>query len=132
MIQANKTLAGGFNLHDYARAQIWKPFYDMYQWGCQQMKRDYEAGQETLEAIDREASEDNPPVIRDYLAASDEEKGVFEVGFQTRRVETKLILLPSDHHPQFEAKCTPYRSGEVVHLEANVGIANPTHHGSPY
>lgn len=70
---------GGFTLHDYARAQIWKPFYDMYQWGCQQMKRDYEAGQETLEAIDREASEDNPPVIRDYLAASDEEKGVFEV-----------------------------------------------------
>ena len=51
----------------------------MYQWGCQQMKRDYEAGQETLEAIDKEASEDNPPVIRDYLAASDEEKGVFEV-----------------------------------------------------
>jgi hypothetical protein len=70
---------GGFTLHDYARAQIWKPFYDMYQWGCQQMKRDYEAGQETLEAIDREASEDNPPVVRDYLAANDEEKGVFEV-----------------------------------------------------
>jgi kinetochore protein Spc7/SPC105 len=81
---------GGFNLHDYARAQIWKPFYDMYQWGCQQMKRDYEAGQETLESIDREASEDNPPVIRDYLAASDEEKGVFEVSlvFRSDRAET--------------------------------------------
>ncbi|KAJ9096114.1 hypothetical protein QFC19_007340 [Naganishia cerealis] len=82
---------GGFTLHDYTRAQIWKPFYDMYQWGCQQMKRDYEAGQETLEAIDKEASEDNPDVIRDYLAASDEEKGVFETVILNLKRNAHLI-----------------------------------------
>jgi hypothetical protein len=66
------------------------------------MKRDYEAGQETLEAIDREASEDNPPVIRDYLAASDEEKGVFEVS----RMPDQLWFadcLASDYHLELEA-----------------------------
>lgn len=97
------------------------------------MKRDYEAGQETLEAIDREASEDNPPVIRDYLAASDEEKGVFEVSSIFRSTTSgELRSFPADHHPQSEAECASYCPGKMVHLEANARIANSADHGSPH
>lgn len=43
------------------------------------MKGDMETNVGTLDDIEKDVTLDNPPVIREYLAANDEEKGFFEV-----------------------------------------------------
>jgi hypothetical protein len=65
----------------------------MYHWACQQMQQDIENTQENLDELNRDASVDNPMIVRDYLAASDEEKSLFEVS----RVVGPGYSLPADH-----------------------------------
>lgn len=80
-----------YALHDYARAMVSSVHFNMYSWGCNQMRKDIENGQTELEQYDRDISEDNPPVIREYLAANDEEKGFFELTIKNLKTNAHLI-----------------------------------------
>lgn len=80
-----------FALHDYARAVISTAQYNMYNWGCNQMRKDIETGQKELEQYDIDISEDNPPVVREYLAASDEDKGFFELTIKNLKTNAHLV-----------------------------------------
>jgi hypothetical protein len=71
--------AGDYPLHEYAAGMNAWFYYKMYHWACQQMEQDIEKSQATLDYQFRDASVDNPVVVREYLAADEEEKGLFEV-----------------------------------------------------
>lgn len=80
-----------YALHDYARAMVSSVHFNMYSWGCNQMRKDIENGHAELEQYDHDISEDNPPVIREYLAANDEEKGFFELTIKNLKTNAHLI-----------------------------------------
>lgn len=54
------------------------------------MKRDIAAAQEYLVEHEHICSLDNPPVIREYLTASEEDRGIFEVLLKTYKTNTVL------------------------------------------
>lgn len=68
-----------YPLNEYAAAMHAWFHYKMYLWACRQMEEDIENSQVSFEQMSKDVAEENPMVIRDYLAASDEEKGWFEV-----------------------------------------------------
>jgi len=70
---------GDYPLHEYAAAMNAWFYYKMYHWACQQMQQDIENTQENLDELFRDASVDNPIIVRDYLDGDEEEKSLFEV-----------------------------------------------------
>ena len=54
------------------------------------MKRDIAAAQDYLVEHEHICSLDNPPVIREYLTASEEDRGIFEVLLKTYKTNTVL------------------------------------------
>jgi kinetochore protein Spc7/SPC105 len=54
------------------------------------MREDIKAGHEELSATERLSSTHNPPVIKDYLSAPDEEKQLFEMTFKQFKTNTLL------------------------------------------
>jgi kinetochore protein Spc7/SPC105 len=54
------------------------------------MKRDIASAQEYLVEHEHICSLDNPPVIREYLMASEEDRGIFEVLLKTYKTNTVL------------------------------------------
>ena len=54
------------------------------------MKDDITSGQADLHETDSLCSIDNPPVIREYLSASEEDKGLFEMTFKAFKTNTQL------------------------------------------
>lgn len=93
-------------------------YYKMYHWACQQMQQDIENTQENLDELNRDASVDNPMIVRDYLAASDEEKSLFEVSHVVGPDQSFPADQHSLHHLGNVAKPQNQRSldrqGEVV------------------
>jgi hypothetical protein len=87
---------GDYPLDEYAAAMNAWFYYKMYHWACQQMQQDIENTQESLDELNRDASVDNPMIVRDYLAASDEEKSLFEVSrlFFSAIMWTELMSSP--------------------------------------
>jgi kinetochore protein Spc7/SPC105 len=54
------------------------------------MKDDISFGQAALAATEEVCDLDNPPVIREYLSASDEDKQLFEMTFKAFKTNTQL------------------------------------------
>jgi kinetochore protein Spc7/SPC105 len=54
------------------------------------MTRDILAGAAELEATETDCSMHNPPVVREYLAASDEDRQLFEMTFKAYKAQTQL------------------------------------------
>lgn len=54
------------------------------------MKRDILATAADLQATEDDCSKHNPPVIRDYLSASDEDRPLFEMTFKGFKAITQL------------------------------------------
>jgi len=104
-----------FDLAEYAEAEVQHVFLSMYNWvrrlfilqslaesrggnklggankqATDAMKRDIAAAQEYLVEHEHICSLDNPPVIREYLTASEEDRGIFEVLLKTYKTNTVL------------------------------------------
>ncbi len=95
-----------FSLAEYAEAQIQSVFLNMYTWvrprcnprshraeisqAANKMKDDISSGQSDLAATEQICDLDNPPVIREYLSASDEDKQLFEMTFKAFKTNTQL------------------------------------------
>ena len=54
------------------------------------MKEDIQSGQADLSETDHICNLDNPPVIREYLSASDEDRALFEMTFKAFKTNTQL------------------------------------------
>ena len=54
------------------------------------MREDISSGQSDLAATEQDCDLDNPPVIREYLSASDEDKQLFEMTFKAFKTNTQL------------------------------------------
>ena len=94
-----------FGLAEYAEAQIQSVFLNMYTWvrpendrrgrlifgkAAKKMKDDITSGQSDLTATESLYDLNNPPVIREYLSASDEDKQLFEMTFKAFKTNTQL------------------------------------------
>jgi kinetochore protein Spc7/SPC105 len=54
------------------------------------MKDDIREGQAQLAATELDCSVHNPPVVREYLSASDEDRQLFEMTFKAFKTNTQL------------------------------------------
>lgn len=54
------------------------------------MKADIDSGQSDLASTESLCSMNNPPVIQEYLSASDEDKQLFEMTFKAFKANTQL------------------------------------------
>lgn len=63
---------------DFAVANTEAIFVNMYNWAIEKMKSDIAAGQEELDTTEKLCNEENPVVIREYLAANAEDRKLFE------------------------------------------------------
>ncbi len=72
-------LTGNFDLSDYVAANVNQLHFNMFKWACEEMKNQIVEMDGQLDEMDREHSTNNPDVIREYLAGSDEEKLMMEV-----------------------------------------------------
>ncbi|EIW69319.1 hypothetical protein TREMEDRAFT_71597 [Tremella mesenterica DSM 1558] len=79
-----------FGLHEYVEAQIHSAFLNMYTWGNNKMREDIRAAALDLQATEELYSLHNPPVIKEYLAAPDHEKAMFESTFKNFKTNTHL------------------------------------------
>ncbi|WWD20877.1 hypothetical protein CI109_105354 [Kwoniella shandongensis] len=79
-----------FALHEYAEAQVNSVFLNMYTWAANKLREDIKTGQEELAAVESRCDEDSPPVIQEYLAATDEDRQLFELTFKSFKTNTQL------------------------------------------
>lgn len=62
----------------------------MYTWASNKLFQDIQTGDEELAAVSARCDIDSPPVIQEYLAASDEDKQLFEMTFKSFKTNTHL------------------------------------------
>ncbi|OWT35957.1 kinetochore protein Spc7/SPC105 [Cryptococcus neoformans Bt1] len=79
-----------FALHEYTEAQVNSIFLNMYTWASNKLFQDIQTGDEELAAVSARCDIDSPPVIQEYLAASDEDKQLFEMTFKSFKTNTHL------------------------------------------
>ncbi|WRT70897.1 uncharacterized protein IL334_007896 [Kwoniella shivajii] len=79
-----------FALHEYAEAQVNSIFLNMFSWAANKLREDIRTGHAELEAFEARCDEDSPPVIQEYLAATDEDKQLFELTFKSFKTNTHL------------------------------------------
>ncbi|KAL7420888.1 hypothetical protein Q5752_004842 [Cryptotrichosporon argae] len=79
-----------FALHEYTEAQVHNVFLNMYNWASDKMKNDLRLGADELADTEARCSAENPPVVREYLAAPDEDRPLFEMTFKTFKTNTML------------------------------------------
>ncbi|KIY32951.1 kinetochore protein Spc7/SPC105 [Cryptococcus gattii E566] len=79
-----------FALHEYTEAQVNSIFLNMYTWASNKLFQDIKTGNEELAAVSARCDIDSPPVIQEYLAASDEDKQLFEMTFKSFKTNTHL------------------------------------------
>ncbi|WVQ86169.1 hypothetical protein IAT38_008337 [Cryptococcus sp. DSM 104549] len=79
-----------FALHEYTEAQVNSIFLNMYTWAANKLRDDIKSGHEELSAVEARCDEDSPPVIQEYLAATDEDRQLFEMTFKSFKTNTHL------------------------------------------
>ncbi|WWC72755.1 uncharacterized protein I206_106719 [Kwoniella pini CBS 10737] len=79
-----------FALHEYAEAQVNSIFLNMYTWAANKLREDIRTGQSELDLFESRCDEDSPPVIQEYLSATDEDKQLFEMTFKSFKTNTQL------------------------------------------
>ncbi|ORX40865.1 Spc7 kinetochore protein-domain-containing protein [Kockovaella imperatae] len=89
-LAASSTLDRDYTLNEFAEARIHEAFYNAYNWACSKLRTDISARHEELLDRERECAEDAPTVIKEYLAASDEDKALFESTFKDFKLNTLL------------------------------------------
>ncbi|CAK9783219.1 hypothetical protein CC85DRAFT_281965 [Cutaneotrichosporon oleaginosum] len=67
-----------FPLPEYVVANLESIYLSMLSWADSEITQRTQQGREILTTIDRVCSENNPPVVHDYLAADEEDRGMFE------------------------------------------------------
>lgn len=67
-----------FPLPEYVEANLESIFLSMLSWADSEITQRTQQGKEILTTIERVCSETNPPVVHDYLAADEEDRGMFE------------------------------------------------------
>ncbi|WWC65016.1 uncharacterized protein I303_107630 [Kwoniella dejecticola CBS 10117] len=79
-----------FALHEYSEAQVNSIFLNMYTWAANKLRDDIRIGQSELDLFESRCDEDSPPVIQEYLSATDEDKQLFELTFKSFKTNTQL------------------------------------------
>ncbi|WVW80635.1 hypothetical protein I302_102621 [Kwoniella bestiolae CBS 10118] len=79
-----------FALHEYSEAQVNSIFLNMYTWAANKLREDIRTGQAELDLCEARCDEDSPPVIQEYLSATDEDKQLFELTFKSFKTNTQL------------------------------------------
>ncbi|WVQ72736.1 hypothetical protein IAR50_002296 [Cryptococcus sp. DSM 104548] len=79
-----------FALHEYTEAQVNHVFLNMYNWAANKLRDDINTGNEELAAVEARCDEDSPPVIQEYLSASEEDRQLFEMTFKSFKTNTHL------------------------------------------
>ncbi|BEI90433.1 uncharacterized protein CcaverHIS019_0305030 [Cutaneotrichosporon cavernicola] len=67
-----------FPLPEYVEANLESVFLSMLSWADAEITQKIQQSREILTTIERLCSEDNPPVVHDYLAADEEDRAMFE------------------------------------------------------
>lgn len=67
-----------FPLPDYVEANLESIFLSMLLWADDEITTKTKQAEETLQSVERVCSERNPAVVHDYLAADEEDRGMFE------------------------------------------------------
>ncbi|KAK4685733.1 hypothetical protein P7C73_g4411, partial [Tremellales sp. Uapishka_1] len=71
-----------FPLHEFTAAHLYSIYINMYEWASGKMAADIQEGLEALMQTEAHADLHNPPVIQEYLSASDEDRPLFEMTFK--------------------------------------------------
>lgn len=79
-----------FAPHEYTDAKVHSVFLNMYNWATGRIKNDITGGQADLASTESIYSQDNPSVIKEYLAANDDDKQLFELTFKTFKTHMQL------------------------------------------
>ncbi|OCF35950.1 hypothetical protein I316_02445 [Kwoniella heveanensis BCC8398] len=79
-----------FALQEYAEAQVNQYFVNMYTWATNQLTDYIRKGSAELNDVEARCEEHQPPVISEYLSASDEDKQLFEMTFKSFKTNTHL------------------------------------------
>ncbi|WVO16910.1 hypothetical protein L204_104596 [Cryptococcus depauperatus] len=79
-----------FSLHEYTEAQVNNIFLNMYTWAANKLRDDIKTGNDELSLVSARCDLDSPPVIQEYLLASDEDKQLFEMTFKSYKTNTHL------------------------------------------
>lgn len=67
-----------FSLPEYVEANLESVFVSMLSWANSEITSRTMQGKEILTTIEHVCSEENPPVVHDYLAADEDDRGMFE------------------------------------------------------
>lgn len=67
-----------FSLPEYVEANLESIFLSMLSWANNEITSKTAQGKEILTTIEHVCSEENPPVVHDYLAADEDDRGMFE------------------------------------------------------
>lgn len=67
-----------FSLPEYVEANLESVFLSMLLWADDEITTKTKQAEETLKSVERVCSERNPAVVHDYLAADEEDRGMFE------------------------------------------------------
>ncbi|WVR08768.1 hypothetical protein IAU60_005826 [Kwoniella sp. DSM 27419] len=79
-----------FALHEYAEAQVNSIFLNMYNWAANKLRDDIKSAAVELRSFEERCDEDSPPVIQEYLSATDDDKQLFEMTFKSFKTNTHL------------------------------------------
>ncbi|WVQ95379.1 hypothetical protein IAU59_002476 [Kwoniella sp. CBS 9459] len=88
-----RSYAGGdrdFALHEYAEAQVNSYFVNMYTWAAHKLQEYIRSGSDQLTSFEARCEEVQPPVIAEYLSATDEDKQLYEMAFKSFKTYRQL------------------------------------------